>query len=123
MYVYPFHLFFVLFFGGCHCWSGRGSFPTPCDVFFAAVAGVVEGVEDVFSDYGEESVLLVVRLGVGGWGLCMYAGLVFRGVSFGGRTGKEKKGKLTCKNENFPPWQYTTLPISSQDVCKSKSLP
>lgn len=37
---------------------------------------------------------------------------------------KERKGKkLTCKNGNFPPWQYTTLPISSPDVCKSKSLP
>lgn len=95
MDVYPFHLFFVLlFFGGCHCcWSGRGSFPTPCDIFFAAVAGVVEGVEDVFSDYGEESVLLVVRLGVGGWGLCMYAGLVFRGVSFGGRKDRKRKKK------------------------------
>lgn len=26
-----------------------------------------------------------------GWGLCMYAGLVFRGASFGGRKGKEKE--------------------------------
>lgn len=91
MDVYPFHLFFVLFLGGCHCWSGRGSFPTPCDIFFAAVAGVVEGVEDVFSDYGEESVLLVVRLL--GWGLCMFAGLVFRGVSFGKEERKKKKKK------------------------------
>lgn len=66
-----------------------------------------------------------------GWGL----GVVYvcvtrvqRGV-FWGKKGKEKKEKerkkrkLTCKNENFPPWQYTTLPISSPDVCKSKSLP
>lgn len=36
---------------------------------------------------------------------------------------KGKRKKLTCKNENFPPLQYTTLPISSPDVCKSKSLP
>lgn len=37
---------------------------------------------------------------------------------------KKKEGKkLTCKNENFPPWQYTALPISSPDVCKSENLP
>lgn len=48
---------------------------------------------------------LIVRLGVGGWGLCMYAGLVFRGVAFVERKKgkKRKKKKLTCKNENFPP--------------------
>lgn len=119
MDVYPFHLFFC-------CWSGRGSFPTPCDIFFAAVAGVVEGVEDVFSDYGEESVLLVVRLL--GWGLGVGGGVCMRdscseGRLLGKRKGKRKRKKLTCKNENFPPWQYTALPISSLDVCKSKSLP
>lgn len=89
MDVYPFHLFFRC----CCCcfrccWSGRGSFPTPCDIFFAAVAGVVEGVEDVFSDYGEESVLLVVRLGLGVMYVC--GTRVQRGV-FWGKKGKEKE--------------------------------
>lgn len=58
-----------------------------------------------------------------GWELCMTTGVVQRGVFWERGKERKKKKKLTCKNENFPPWQYTTLPISSPDVCKSKSLP